>query len=120
LEHLETERTTYVNLVVNYPGSNYLENFVVNYSDPVRSPFCHQWILARVLKRIQGQIDVQGWPMEVYTVVEFHVQDVLEFGLRKPREILVRQEKLLLTNQNPDSVGVNVGDFRQGSTGAKR
>ena len=35
LEHLETERTTYVNLVVNYPGTNYLENFVVNYSDLV-------------------------------------------------------------------------------------
>ncbi len=54
----------------------------------------------------------------MHTVVEFQVQDILNFGLLKPWEVFVRQKELLLANKHPNPMDINVSYFRLRNPGA--
>ena len=59
--------------------------------------------------RVDSEIDVQIWPVKVVGLRPFQIQNGVDVRLLEPREIVKRQEELLVIDEDPESVPGDVG-----------
>ena len=73
-----------------------------------------------VIDRLDGQIHVQVWPIEVVRLRQFHIQDRGDGSFAEPGELVEWQEKLFPAQQQPKAVLRNVGNFNGQSVRSTR
>jgi hypothetical protein len=71
-----------------------------------------KWVLVRVFERLNLEVDIEIWPVEMNAVEELDIQNTLDRCVLEPRIFLVGKEVLLAENKQPDAVGRNVQNFR--------
>lgn len=72
-----------------------------------------------MLKRVDGQIDIEIWPAQVRWGWPLHVKDRVDGGLLEPGELLERQEQFAAVDEHPEAVLGDVGDL-SGRSGCSR
>lgn len=73
----------------------------------------HQRESLGVSDGLDGQVDVELWPVEVGGAGGLDVGDLVDRRLAKLGKLLERQEQFLVVVQQPEAVPGNVRDFRR-------
>ena len=57
-----------------------------------------------MLNRVDAQIDIKIWPVEMAGTGLFDIQNLPYWNIFEPRKILIREKKLLISNQKPKTM----------------
>ena len=71
-----------------------------------------KWVLIRMLERLNFEVDVEIWPVQMNAVEEPDIQNALDWGVLEPGVFRVWEEVLLVENKQPDAICRNVMNFR--------
>lgn len=66
--------------------------------------FRNQGKSARVSKALYMQVDIKGFPVEVSLGKKLNIKKLIDGRLSEPREILKRQEELLIFQHQPKAM----------------
>lgn len=68
--------------------------------------------------RLDGQVDIKLWPVEVVFRWALNVGKLLNRGLLEPRKVAERHGKLFISEQEPEAVRRDIGDLSARSDGS--
>jgi hypothetical protein len=70
----------------------------------VRLRLTDERVLLRFLDRLNGQVDVEIWPIKMMGTGELHVRDLPNGRILKPRKVPERHEQLPVSHEEPETV----------------
>ena len=79
----------------------YLDYFVSDL--PGRSP-AHKWVLLRMFQGLDGQIDIEGGPVEMVRARQLDGGQLPDGGVLKPGKLAEGNEELPASDEEPEAL----------------
>ena len=73
----------------------------------------------RVVDGFDCKVHVNLWPIKMTLALEFHLHERADWNFQEPREVVERNELLLIPNEDPEALSRDVGDLSARSARTK-